>query len=139
MKTVNVSVTELLKHLKGNRDKHESNLLIARKGWREAVMEQARKVFHTAESFGMEKHESVMATEREIISFDSPPQSYLKDYDDVITQLEWEMQAQAPNEIDPVGLIIGLDQREFAQYVLDEWEWKQDFVVLRNSKYGDMA
>jgi hypothetical protein len=54
------------------------------------------------------------------------PVDYTKEYDRVIKMLELSK-----------GTFVHLDERAFAQYVCDEWEWKDDFITA-NSTYTDM-
>ena len=110
---VDVSVKELLETLKTNRDKHEKDLKIARDGFRvEIIKELEKKLAGAKEGRKVE------------LSFkNSKPESYLKEYDQVIAMLEFAKQET-----------IELKADDFNKYIKDEWSWKRNWD-LSNTLY----
>lgn len=48
--------------------------------------------------------------------------SHVKDYERVLSMLEATVDSE-----------ISLNQKEYSQYVLDDWEWKEDFTNVKSS------
>jgi len=55
------------------------------------------------------------------------PQDHTKDYDRVLKMIEMH-----------IGPTIEISQTDFAKYVMDDWEWKQQFLSS-NSTYSATA
>lgn len=49
------------------------------------------------------------------------PKSYKENYEKAITAFSWETEDT-----------VELDANEFEKYVLDNWEWKEDFLRKSN-------
>ena len=112
MKTIKVNKSELLSHLRTNREVHIEEYNNALISYREALIKAFKESLKKAT-----KHENVshhVDLER--------PQNYLDSYDNAIEMLEWTTED-----------VIELDQMEFKQYVRDEWNWKQVFTAVARS------
>ena len=110
MKTVKVAVSDLLTHLKTNREKHvlEYNDLMVE--YRKAV------IAALATKLKFAKIEKDVHHTIDVIR----PVDYTESYDTAITQLEWTVDKE-----------VELDQHEFAQYVEDKWSWSNMFTQTR--------
>lgn len=107
MKNVKISKGKLLTKLRENRDSHLKQYEEAISGWQEEVRKGLSVLLQnatTGESF------STFLNLPE-------PKSYTLDYDEIISQIEW-------NEEDH----IELSHSEFKQFILDDWNWKHDFA-----------
>jgi hypothetical protein len=114
MKTVKVAVSDLLTHLKANREKHISDYTELMVEYRKAVIEAFATKLKAAK-----KEEDVHHT-IDVIR----PADYTESYDTAITQLEWTVDTE-----------VDLDQHEFAQYVEDKWSWSNMFTQTQRA-YG---
>ena len=113
MKKVTVKQDELLGILRENRETHKTDYEDAYKGYLETCGEKL-----------MELLEEFKAGEREIVQWtEFPPQSQVKDYDRVIRMLELSVDSE-----------IELAADEFANFVQDDWHWKDNWTIS-NSAY----
>lgn len=112
---IHVKRNELLKRVTTNRDAHKQEFEKAMRGYEKAVrkwfeerlaeIKEGRNYFETA--------------------FRGPvPQNHTEDYDRVIDMLQMEIREE-----------LEIDEQQFAQYVRDDWGWKNQFI-LTNSSYG---
>jgi hypothetical protein len=117
MEEVTVDKEDLLTRLRANRDAHRTIFSEAVVGYRDAVI--------TA----LERHldEVKNGTVRTITVNLPEPEDHTKDYDRIITMCEMNVKDQ-----------ITLTQDEFAQYVMDDWRWKRQFLAS-NSAYSQTA
>jgi hypothetical protein len=108
MKSVNVNKAELLRKITENREKHRSTFLEALESYRIMVIKELEKSIEDAKKG------------RKIRTFLSlvEPMDHTRDYDRVIALLTMA-----------VGTAIELDERDFDRYVLDNWEWKEQFLA----------
>lgn len=113
MHVVKVKRQDLLDVVKKNREEHRNLFLEAQQGFRARVIERLDKMLADARA-GVRYDLSVAL---------APPIDQTKDYDRVIKALEMSVDEE-----------IELDEREFAQYVMDDWSWKQN-VLATNSAY----
>ncbi len=107
MEIVKVARDELLGVLKKNREEHREIFLEALKGFRQAALEaleeriaEARKGKKITLQFRLYE-----------------PKDQTKDYDRIIRMLEMSQDE-----------IIELTEREFAHYVMDDWDWMDQFL-----------
>ena len=113
MKKVTINQNELLAILRENRDTHEADYKDAYEGY---LVTCGETLMRYLEEFKAGERETVQWTE-------FPPQSQVKDYDRVIRMLELSVD----NEIE-------LTADEFANYVQDDWAWKDNWLGS-NSMY----
>lgn len=113
MKKVTINQNELLVILRENRDTHKTEYEDAYAGYLETCIEALEKIL---KEFKNGKCETVEWTE-------FPPLTQVKDYDRVIRMLELSVD----NEIE-------LTSDEFANFVQDDWYWKENWT-LANSNY----
>jgi hypothetical protein len=102
----------LLKKIQENRDRH-------RKIFEEALEGYRKKVIEILE----EKVAALKANKRTELYIRLPePQDRTKDYDRVIAMIKENLIEE-----------IELTETEFAQYVLDDWQWKDEFLSVSNN------
>jgi hypothetical protein len=107
MKTFMVSRHDLLKKLDENKEKHREIFLRAIEKYRELVIQELERSLEDARK-GVKIRQYVGLLE---------PQDHTKDYLRVITALQMETRE-----------VIEISEAEFAQYVMDDWAWKQQWA-----------
>jgi hypothetical protein len=107
MDTIKVDRNKLLMALAGNRDLHIEAHEEALEGYRERLIIELQILLEKAE-----KHEDPV-----LRSSLTRPESHETDYDRIITMVEWN-----------TDKIIELDEGECRQYLMDDWQWKPDFM-----------
>ena len=112
---ITVKKDELLVKIRGNRDAHRGVFLEAQKGYREKVIDELDVMLKDARE-GRGIRRTVELVE---------PQDHTRDYDRVIKMLEMM-----------VGDEVVITDRQFAHFVLDEWEWQQAFEHSTRSYRG---
>lgn len=117
MEAIYVDKTKLLETVRDNRAKHRQIFLEAQEGYRKAAIRELEVMLADARE-GRVIRRSVRLLE---------PVDQTKDYDRVIRMLEM-------SEDDH----IKLEEADFAQYVLDDWHWKRQFLHA-NSSYSATA
>ena len=117
MNSIKVKKSELLDVLKKNRGNHRIIFLEASEGYRAAAIEELDKMLADAKA-GRKIRRSLTLVE---------PQDQTRDYDRAIRMLEMSTDD-----------VIELEEHDFAQYVLDDWSWKRQFL-LSNSTYSPTA
>jgi hypothetical protein len=104
---IKVKKDELLAAIKRNRDEHRGTFLKAQEGYREAVVKELDRMLEEARNG---------KPIRTVVSLPAPS-DHTKDYDRVIRMLEMSTATE-----------IKITSSAFAQYVLDEWNWKGAFM-----------
>lgn len=114
MENVKVKKTETLEILKANRAAHKKIFLEALEGYHKQAIEI------------LEKHiENIKKGRVGTVNVSLPtPMDCTKDYDRAIKMLEMSVDDQ-----------IILDETSFSQYVMDDWNWKRQFLTS-NSTYS---
>jgi hypothetical protein len=111
--TVNVDKDRLLATLKANRENHG------------AAYERAKAGYITVTTKQVESYLTRLANgellERAFIP--PPPEDHTSEYDSAIQMMEWSSDTT-----------IELTQAQFAQYVQDDWGWRQQWLAS-NSTY----
>ena len=108
MNTVKVPKAKLLAKLKTNRKNHRNIFLKAQEGYRQMVIEELEEMLEDArEGKKINTYINLQA-----------PVDQTKDYDRAISMLEMS-----------VDKIIQLSSTEFANYVMDDWSWKEQFTM----------
>lgn len=108
LNVIRVNKKELIDKISVNRDGHRAVFEEALEGFHAAVIEKLNAALKDAK-----------AGKRYKTYFDLPePQDHTNDYDRVILMLEMSQDDE-----------ILLDERQFAQYVQDDWGWKPDFLA----------
>lgn len=103
---------QLLGTLRTNRANHVSTYEAACNGYRRMAIDAIERMLKDARNGGM------IATHVGL----TPPRDHTRDYDRVIRALEFSVDSRAQ-----------LTEKQFAQYVMDDWEWRHDFVTLAAS------
>lgn len=112
MQIVKIRKTDLQTVVKDNRAKHVREADEAKTDYRTALVLKLEELLAAAKTGGNVAH---------VISL-PVPQDYRKEYDRIIRMLELSSDD-----------IIELQPQEFAQYVLDEWSWKQAFGIAASA------
>ena len=114
---VKVKKTELLTILHANRDKHHSVFLESLDGWRKQ-----------ADAILQRKHDALRAGKIPNLEINLvTPQDHTPEYDRIIKMVEMDQ-----------GDTFELDEQHFAQYVMDDWAWKRQWLIS-NSGYAGNA
>jgi hypothetical protein len=108
---------ELLTILRTNREQHRAIFLEACDGYQKEAIRQLQAHMRQVRK----------GTRKRISIYLDAPVEQTKSYDRVIKMIEMTTED-----------IIALTEAEFANYVLDEWSWKQDFLSS-NSTYSATA
>lgn len=113
MRKVTINQEKLLEILRENRETHKADYEDAYKGYLETCKEKLEQLL-----------EEFNAGDRETVQWSQiPPQNQVKDYDRVIRMLELSVDDEVELTVD-----------EFANYVQDDWHWKESWA-LSNSHY----
>ena len=120
-----VMKAELLDKLRENRDKHRGVFEAALAGYRE----EAQRLL------GEQLAALLDGRTPKIYIILSRPEDHTQDYDRIIAMLEME-----------IGETFTLSEERFAQYVMDDWRWKRDWLKMSNryasastsQAYGDV-
>lgn len=107
MKSVTVKRTDLLDAIRANRDTHRDEFEKGLAGYKARLLEE------------LEQRVTDLRAGRQIEQYIHLPipEDHTRDYDAVIRMLEME-----------VAETVEIDQRTFAQYVMDDWAWKEQWV-----------
>lgn len=107
MRTVRIDREEFIAAVEKNRSGHRETFEKALDGYRDrAIHELERRVRHVREGRAFD------------LAFRLPePEDHTDDYDCAL-----EMARMSVDEV------LELDETEFAQYVMDQWHWKANFV-----------
>lgn len=104
-----VKKSDLLETLRNNRAAHEKEFKSAKKTWLREAKKALRKAADNAENNDKIDFSPLSELPK--------PTHYLDSYDVMISRLEFEVEDE-----------VELDEREFKAYVLDDWNWKNQFV-----------
>jgi hypothetical protein len=113
---VTVKKNELLAAIRKNRDGHRAEFETAQKGYRTAVIAELDTMLKDA-CKGRKIRRAIELVE---------PQDHTKDYDRVIRMLEMSTATE-----------IVITEKQFSQYVLDEWGWMANFKGSTSRYLGD--
>lgn len=106
MESVVVDKAKLLEKLKENRELHKRE-------YDEAVIKHRDEVITELQK----RLRDIEAGEKIDLSFNLPtPREFLDSFDEAIAMLEWEQ-----------GETVELEQHDFQRYVMNKWEWRQQF------------
>ena len=130
MRTYKVNKTQLLETLQKNLEKHKNDV---KDGWEEYKrlvkldIKEKKKLLTKSLNDLESKFEDDPKTKLNVfvnpnpLYFDlTPPVSYIKEYEEVIEGFKWEVEE-----------VIELDSKEFARYVRDDWDWKDNIEVQK--------
>ncbi len=107
MDSVKVNRNELLSALKINKEEHRKTFLDAQEGYREDVIDELDRMLKDAREGKKIKRALVLPE----------PKDHTSSYETAIRMLEM-----------CVDDIIEITDHEFQQLVMDNWNWKADFV-----------
>lgn len=122
MRNVKVKKTYLLATVEKNRETHIREYKEACLGYREQALEKISEAVDC-----LKRQVSVLkdgeAIELAAIHFSlPPPKSHSDDYDQVISMLRMSVED-----------VIELDRESFSQYVMDNWEWRNQWEGTKAS------
>lgn len=124
---------DLIARIKENRDKHAEDFRGALEGYYIELEEQLGEIAKAAKKAAKQAEQQNDPDETHFYVKAQKPQEHTSAYDRVIDMLEMAQDAE-----------IELVESDFARYVRDEWEWKDEFVAssefynakLRSSRSG---
>lgn len=108
---------QLIAHIRHNKAEHQGIFEEALSGYKKEMIAHLEKKLAAAKKGKRVGHHIRLVQ----------PVSHLSDYERVLQMLEMSTQD-----------VITISERQFAQYVRDEWEWKQNFLAS-NSTYSHKA
>lgn len=117
MEDVKVEKGKLLGRLEKNRNKHRKLFEEALEGWKARVIEELEKSVKDAKA------------NKKFRTFLQLPQpvDHTSEYEVVIEQVRWSVEEQ-----------VELTYREFKQFVLDRWDWTEEFSAS-SASYSSSA
>jgi hypothetical protein len=107
MQTVKVNRTELLTKLRANREQHQALFNEAFENYRKFMLEELEQRINEVKVGKKIDH---------YIRLEAP-QDHTEDYDRIILMAEMSLTDE-----------IELTQQHFGWYVMDQWQWKNDFM-----------
>ncbi len=107
MQKIKVEKPKLLAILQKNRDAHHAIFLEAQKGFRKTVIQELEKRLELARA-GKRVDQYLRLPE---------PVDRTRDYDRVISMLKMDLTDT-----------VELSETDYSQYVMDDWEWKREFL-----------
>jgi len=113
MQSVKVDTAHLRTIVQTNRDAHHKVFIEAMEGYRKLAIEELEHSIQEAKA-GRKIHRLILLEE---------PVDQTKQYDTILRMLSLTTEAE-----------VTLSYREFRQYVMDEWDWMDQFV-MSNSRY----
>lgn len=114
MQEVTLKRDELLESLSDNRKGHRQAFLDAQEGWKAIILNELETRLADAR-----------AGRRYSAAFHFPePEDHTKDYDRVIRMVEMSVDDH-----------LTISEHDFAQFVMDDWEWKANWTAS-NSRYS---
>lgn len=117
MQAVKVKKSELLDILRKNREEHRETFLEALDGYHKAAMKALADRVQEAKD-----------NQRISLTFHlEQPTDQTKEYDRIIKMLEMSVDDE-----------VELTQKEFANYVMDDWSWMHQWLAS-NSRYSESA
>lgn len=134
MRTIKAKPSELLKAIRENYEKHKKDYAEAFEGYKIEVEEEADRVresFLSAMTKMLDKVRSakldkgdkpVAPTMHYMLMTVKPPVDHSRDYEVVIKMLEFEQSSE-----------VEIDTEQFECYVMDRWDWKEEFVATHNT------
>ncbi len=116
MRDVKVKREELLHTIRENSQKHIDDYEAAIKGYKKMALTKVKETTDriTKQVESLEEGE-MLRTVGYMINL-TVPENHAKDYDQVIKMLEMCVEA-----------VVVVGSQEFACYVMDDWDWKEDF------------
>ena len=117
MPRIRVEKSKLLRILQKNRYAHHDIFIEAQKGFRKAIIEALESRLKQARD-GKRVEQYLNLPE---------PVDRTRDYDRVISMLKMDLTD-----------MIELSESDYSQYILDDWDWKRQFVGT-NRAYSVMA
>lgn len=117
MRTIKIEVEKLRAVVQENREKHRAIFEEAMTGYRKAAITELDKMIADAKA-GKKIRRSLTLVE---------PVDQTRDYDRVLKALELTSDT-----------IVDLTEQEFAQYVLDDWGWKRQFIHANSTYVMDL-
>lgn len=112
MQTITVSKDRLIGALRANRDEHRDIFLRAQEAFREKVIEVLDERLRAARDG--DKIELWIAMPQ--------PEDHTPEYDKAIAMVEWAE-----------GETIDLSEKDFARFVLNQWEWEGTWAANTRS------
>lgn len=121
MRQVTVQKADLLETLGKNAVTHVADFELAWEGFRKKALQNAESIVNSLKNAkqGQEVRLHVNL---------APPQNHADDYNRAIEMCNWE-----------VGTQVTLSESEFAQFVQDDWGWKQNFTASNMMYTGEAS
>lgn len=108
MNAIKVSKSELLKTLRENLEAHQAAYAEARDGYKDALIAEIEAALAKVKAGDLKYTYSTLTV----------PVDHSKDYQRAISMLEYSVEDT-----------VLLEERDFQQFVQDEWAWKEAFAA----------
>jgi hypothetical protein len=118
MLTTRCNVTELVKVVKQNRDRHEELYNEAMIGYRKNIIDAINKKVENLKKRIVDVKEGKPVSHSVGYMDVKKPSNHTEDYDRVILMLEMTQDDS-----------IVLNEEQFGKYAKDEWDWKSGFIA----------
>ena len=117
MQTVRIDKSTLKRKLIENRARHREIFLEAQEGFRACAIRELDKILSDARAGARIQNVWSMVA----------PIDQTREYDRVLAMIDMTLDDS-----------IELSERDFARYVLDQWEWHREFIAS-NARYSKIA
>lgn len=142
-RTVTVNREKLLETLKANREKHQKDYDEAVAGYKSIATERLQKLMSKSVEAVKDNYDMLLKKlskfdpssvdtfdDRVVLvqamSFDlKVPKNHVSSYDVAIKMAEWE-----------VNETVELTQAQFQCFVMDDWDWQEEFQTIKMSYCG---
>lgn len=112
MKTVEIDKDDLASTIRANRQVHKDTFEKALQGFQKTALEQVESMLERARK-GLKQSLFLSLV---------IPEDHTIDYNRVLTMLDME-----------VNQTVTLTEEEFAKYVMDDWEWKNQWTTTASA------
>lgn len=121
MNSIIMNVSKVLETVKENRKTHKEDFILALNGYKIKSEEKFRKYTKQFKQNLLDFDIEPKNLQVSLGSFNLPifPENHLAEYDRVIKMLEMTTQKE-----------IELDHKEFSNYIMDNWDWKNSFKTI---------
>lgn len=117
MDTVRINKLELMKKVKENRKEHKEIFDEAMAGYKDAMTKHLNAMLEDVQAGKLIDHRIPL----------TQPVDHTKEYDTILTMLEMSVDKD-----------VELTSHNFRQYVMDDWDWKDNFLHS-NVRYSAKA
>ena len=112
MQEITVDKADLIAKIQANRDEHRSMFLKSQERYREAMIAELDRALEEARDGQKIRRAFTLPV----------PEDHTDDFNTALEMLDWEQEDS-----------VELDQRDFARFVQNRWEWQASFAANTQS------